>query len=455
MAVLVTFIGLVGYRLLAAVNTTVDGNRVSVLAQLGHIVANRDAQLNGESDDRINLLLLGIGGPGHEGPLLTDTIIVASLKPSSGQVALISIPRDLAVDIPRYGVRKLNNANAFGQDMQYPGGGELLTADIVARVTGLTIHYFGRIDFSGFTKIVDDLGSITLTVERSFVDREYPTEDFGYQTIAFTADSQTMDGATALKFVRSRHGNNGEGSDFARSRRQQLVLQALQDKIFSLGTIVNPVRIGNVLSSLGTHTRTNMEVWQLLRLAKLLRNVNAAAVTSHVIDSSPGGLLNVATGIDGAFLLVPKDPSFAAVQAFTANIFSLTNYTEENARVVIRDASGRSGTAKTIAANLLSLGFPNVTIETNQTTARAATSQLIDYTNGGKPYTVHGLSSYLGMAVTSVGSPLLNPGLVPTLLNDNSNRSETTLPAAPEADVLLIIGSDYRQIQTAKRATSS
>ncbi|MBI4090255.1 MAG: LCP family protein [Candidatus Kerfeldbacteria bacterium] len=456
-AVVMLFVGLVGYRLLAAVNTSPDGNRrVSVFEQLGHIVSKRDAQLNGEADDRINILLLGIGGPGHEGPLLTDTIIVASLKPSTKQVALISVPRDLAVDIPRYGVRKINNANAFGQDMDYPGGGEQLTSDLVARVTGLPIHYFGRIDFSGFIKIVDDLGGMNLTVARSFVDREYPTADFGYQTIAFTAGPQTMDGDAALKFVRSRHGNNGEGSDFARSARQQLVLQALQEKIFSLGTIVNPVRIGNVLSSLGTHTRTNMEVWELLRLAKLVREVDRTAITSHVIDSSPNGLLKVATGLDGAFLLVPKDSGFAAVQAFANNIFSLARYAEENARIVVRDASGRSGTGKAIVANLESLGFPIIAVETGRAPERTAVSWLVDYTNGGKPYTLRGLSSYLGLAATTPGSTLLNPGMVPALLNGNRNSSQATLPEpADQADILLVIGADYLQAQTAKRTTSS
>ncbi|MBI4426809.1 MAG: LCP family protein [Candidatus Kerfeldbacteria bacterium] len=455
--VLLVFIGLVGYRLLAAVNTTVDGNRrVSVLEQLGHIVAKRDAQLKGEGEDRINVLLLGIGGPGHEGPLLTDTIIVASFKPSSGQVTLISIPRDLAVEIPRYGIRKINNANAFGQELSYPGGGEQLTADIVARVTGLTMHYFGRIDFAGFTKIVDDLGGVTLTVERNFADREYPTEDFGYQTISFRAGQQMMDGDTALKFVRSRHGSNGEGSDFARSRRQQLVLQALREEIFSLGTIINPVRIGNILSSLGIHTRTNMEIWELLRLAKLLRESPTNSVTSHVIDSSPNGLLNVATGQDGAFLLVPRDGTFAAVRAFCANIFVVARYREEQARILVRDGSGRNGTAKTVATNLTSLGFSNVTVDQHRSNERMANSQLIDYTNGRKPYTLSGLASYLGLAGTGTGSPLLNPGLVPTILNGNDNVNRAVLPAQPpDTDILFVIGTDYQPALTAKRTSST
>ena len=118
--VIIGFIGLVGYRLVAAVNTTTNDNKkVSVLTQIGNLVGNRDALLKGEAEDRVNILLLGIGGEGHEGALLTDTIILASVQPSTGKVSMLSIPRDLAVELPQYGIRKINNANAFGKQLDY------------------------------------------------------------------------------------------------------------------------------------------------------------------------------------------------------------------------------------------------------------------------------------------------------------------------------------------------
>ena len=446
--IVIVFIGLVGYRILAAINTTVEGNkRVSVLTQLGHIVSNRDAQLKGEADDRVNILLLGIGGEGHDGPLLTDTIMLASVKPSTNQVVLLSIPRDLAVEIPRYGIRKINNANAFGKELGYPGGGEQLAADVVAKTIDQPVHYYARLDFAGFKDIIDSLGGITVNVEHSFTDAEYPTANYGYQTIRFKAGEQHMDGETALKFVRSRHGNNGEGSDFARSRRQQLVLEAVRDKTLSLGTLMNPIKIGNVLSSLGTHTRTNLEVWEILRLGKMVSNTTKDTIISKVLDSSPTGLLKNATGIDGAFLLLPNDGDFRAVKAYARDIFIAPHFATEAAKIVIRDESGHSGTAKTVSTSLESLGFLLPTIDQTGKPNADSITAIIDYTNGAKPNSLKGLEGYLG--VTAVPSLALDSiSSVPTYevpSNTNSGTQAVTQPA----DFLIIIGKDFITASTA------
>lgn len=458
-ALMLSITALLGYRLIAAVNTTVEGNRrVSVLTQLRHLVAHRDADLKGESRDRINILLLGIGGAGHEGPLLADTIIVASIKPSTGQIALLSIPRDLAVEIPRYGIRKINNANAFGTEINYPGGGEQLSADIVSTITGEPLHYFGKIDFSGFKKIVDDLGGLAVTVERSFVDREYPTNNFGYQTIGFESGTQTMDGATALRFVRSRHGSNGEGSDFARSRRQQLILEAMRDKAYSLGTILNPVKIGNVLSSLSSHTRTNLEVWELLRLARIVRESGNHNVITRVLESGPNDPLKVATGLDGAFLLLPRDGTFNEVKAIVRNMFIQDKIVEERARIVIADSSGRLGTGKSLAASLVALGYRQPLILPSQGREITDHTLIIDYTGGSKLSTVQGLESYMHASSVSNAPPLLNPRHLPDILNGNRNLNQPlSLPPQPSgADILINLGKDYvRQQEASSRYFNS
>ncbi|MBI4092970.1 MAG: LCP family protein [Candidatus Kerfeldbacteria bacterium] len=452
--VVIGFIGLVGYRLLSAVNTTSNGNkRLSVFAQLGHLVRNRDAQLRGEAPDRVNVLLLGIGGEGHEGPLLTDTIILASLKPSTGQVALLSIPRDLAVAIPKYGIRKINNANALGKELKYPGGGEQLASELVANVTGQPIHYFGQIDFAGFMNIVDDLGGIEVNVEQPFTDREYPTPNFGYQTIRFDAGRQPMDGATALKFVRSRHGSNGEGSDFARSRRQQLVLEAIGDKIFSFGTFLNPVKVGNVLGSLGSHTGTNMEVWELLRLARLSRKGTPSIIT-RVLDSGPTGALKNVTGADGAFLLQPKDETFADIRIIARDIFIEPQYVMENAKITIANTTSRLSSSKTLAATLESLGYPKASVFELSKFEAAEPIRLVDYSGGRKPYTVAGLEDFFGVKSLTTASPLLDPAfLANTSIGVNSSVSD--LPdQPPDTDILIVVGPDYLDKQLAKKQTS-
>lgn len=446
--VIIVFISLIGYRILAAVNTAGNGNKkISVFAQLGHLVSNRDAQLRGEADDRVNILLLGIGGEGHDGPLLTDTIMVASIKPSSRQVALLSIPRDLAVEIPRYGVRKINSANAYGKDLNYPGGGEQLASDIASKTLDIPIHYYARIDFAGFKEVVDALGGITVNVAQSFTDQEYPTANFGYQTIKFAAGSQHMNGDTALKFVRSRHGTNGEGSDFARSRRQQLVLEALRDKALSLGTIINPVKIGNVLGSLGSHTRTNLEVWEMLRLGRIASNVAKGDIMTNVLDSSvPNGFLKNITGLDGAFLLMPRDGTFRAVQTFAKNLFLMQKVKGDDPRVVIRDESGRSGTAKAVASSLESLGFPTPTVDTtSRANARSVTS-VLDFTNGQKANALKILQDYLGVSAVPPNTLDSAAGLPMYLREANVNGKTSSTPES--ADFIVTIGKDFLLIKT-------
>lgn len=439
---LVVFAGALGYRILAAVNTTTNGNqRVSVLTQLGHLVANRDAQLKGEAQDRVNILLLGIGGAGHEGPLLTDTIILASVKPSTGSVSLLSIPRDLAVEIPPYGIRKINNANAFGKQLDYPGGGEQLVVDVVSRVMNQPIQYFARIDFSGFKEIVDNLGGINITVEKSFSDYEYPTNDFGYQTVTFKAGEQKMNGDTALKFVRSRHGNNGEGSDFARSRRQQLVLEAIRGKAFSLGTIINPVKIGSTLSSLGNHTRTNLEVWELLRLARLVKDATGSNLVSRVLDSSPTGPLKNTTGLDGAFLLEPKIgfQDFRAVKLIAQNVFDTDTIATEAATILIIDQTGKSGSGRLAAEILESAGYPEPSVQVNRDDQALATTAVIDDGSGRRPVTLRTLRTFFGLTQAAG----LDPFDLQTFLGNLNRNVPTNANVDATANIIILLGQDF------------
>jgi len=314
-----------------------DGEKISVFQQIGNLLSKQGEKLKGEENNRVNILLMGMGGYGHQGSLLTDTIILASFKPSTKQIALLSIPRDLAVEYPGdYYWRKINNSLAFGRDMDYPGGGEALAGDLVKQVTGQKIHYYGLIDFTGFEQIIDGLGGVKINVETSFNDYSYPTSDYGYQTISFSAGEQLMDGETALKFVRSRHGTNGEGSDFARAERQQKVIIALKNKITSFSTLISPKKIAEILNTLGSHTKTDMEIWEMLRLYKLTQSTKAENFNSIVLDNAADGLLKTETGINGAYILVPKADNFSQIHEFCENIFQKKESPEENPKVSIK-----------------------------------------------------------------------------------------------------------------------
>jgi len=132
-----------------------------LLGKIKHLVFQKQVALEGDHDDRTNILVLGQGGPGHDGPFLTDTIIIASIKPSTGQIGFISIPRDLAVNIPGQGVRKINHANAFGE-AQKNNLGPALAASVIHDTFNIDIHYYIRVDFKAFEEIIDDDNGIPL-----------------------------------------------------------------------------------------------------------------------------------------------------------------------------------------------------------------------------------------------------------------------------------------------------
>lgn len=290
------------------------------LAKLTHFIFRRDTKLEGVKDDRLNILLLGMGGPGHDGPYLTDTMMIVSVKPSTQQIAMISIPRDLAVEIPGRGWYKINHANAFGE-LKSPGDGAALAADVVAKTFNLDIHYYARVDFQAFADLVDAVGGITVLVERPFTDSGYPAASDLYQTITFQAGEQTMNGRRALQFARSRHGNNGEGSDFARTRRQQKVLLALKEKIVSFHILTNPVRLNQIIKTLDTHLTTNLTFGDILNFIQLSRELHTDNIISLTLDISETGLLRQGTGNNGAYILEPKMGNFDDIRRAVQYIF--------------------------------------------------------------------------------------------------------------------------------------
>ncbi|MBU2542649.1 LCP family protein [Patescibacteria group bacterium] len=284
------------------------------------LVLNRTSKLEGEKDDRINILFMGMGGEGHDGPFLTDTIMIVSIRPSTGQVAMISIPRDLAVKIPDHGWYKINHASAFGEAEKRNTGGEL-AKNVVEETFDIDIHYYGRVDFIAFLEIINEVGGITVNVERSFTDEMYPAPKSEFQIVNFQKGDQTMDGETALKFARSRHGNNGEGSDFARAKRQQKIILALKEKLFSFSTLINPVKINNVLNSLKTHITTNLQFSELMSFLRLMKDLNTKSIITVVLDDSPDNFLKNSFSPEGSFILESKTGNFDDINNMIKNIF--------------------------------------------------------------------------------------------------------------------------------------
>ncbi|MBT3539236.1 LCP family protein [Candidatus Parcubacteria bacterium] len=288
--------------------------------KLTYLVFHKETKLEGQRNDRINILILGMGGLGHDGPYLTDTIMIASVRPSDNDVALVSIPRDLGVKIKDYGTRKINHANHFGE-MEKENWGAAFATEVISETFDIDIPYYIRVDFQAFEDIIDEVGGVRVNVDRTFTDYMYPAPNDRYQTISFETGPQTMNGSTALKFVRSRHGGSGEGSDFARAARQQKVILALKEKVLSFGTLTNPVRIKKVIDALERHMTTNMEFDEILELVRVVRNLDTEKITTLVLDNGVNGYLVNSTGANGAFLLFPRTGNYNEINSAIKNVF--------------------------------------------------------------------------------------------------------------------------------------
>lgn len=216
--------------------------------------------------DQVNVLLIGVGGDAHVGggKELGDSLILASFKPSTKQVAVISVPRDLYVRIGRYGKHRLNRAHMIGNQTGYPGGGPALTMATVGEIFGQPVHAFVRLDFAAFKRIIDDLGGIDLYVQRGFYD--YLFRD------RFDPGWQHMNGERALRFARYRYAIGPEGDNYARELRQQQVIDAVRAKLQQR----NPgdvIRLIQMLKTLSDHTDTNLTTPQMVWFYRTFREV--------------------------------------------------------------------------------------------------------------------------------------------------------------------------------------
>lgn len=435
-------------RALSAITTN---THEGFLSQLRGFTNPPEKPLRGEANDRINVVILGVGGEGHAGSQLADTIIIASYQPSTGRAGLFSIPRDLVVEIPGYGYRKINHVNSFGEDQGPPGNGAEFTRTVLEKMLAAPLQYSVRVDFDGFSSLIDDVGGVQIDVERSFVDYEFPTDDFGYQTVRFQAGTQRMSGATALTYARSRHGNNAEGSDFARSKRQQKVLIALKERVLSVGTLLNPARIADVLTTLGEHVRTNFEPWEMMKFTRLGRDIDTTQIVTRVLDTSPDGLLVNSVGLDGAYILEPRAKNYSEIQGAFRNLLEAS--TEETATVELQNGTLIAGLAATTASRIATERVEVVRVR-NAKNRTTATTVIYDLTGGKKPEALAAMKAALGAEVVTF---LPDAGANIRSLNINDIGSSLTngetlrLLQADETllgtDFVIVLGSDQLPVR--------
>lgn len=265
--------------------------------------------------DRLNVLLLGIRGiDDPNGGLLTDTIMVVSIKPKTGEIALISIPRDLYINMPVNNQNsKINEAYETGAKNGDWKSGLEYSKKTVSDVAGLKMHYAASIDFEAFREIINILGGITITLDKPFSEKN----QFEEGTIDLPAGKQIIDGDTALLFVRARFSS----SDFDRAKRQQQVLLAIKEKAFGLGVLSNPMKIISLLNSIGNHIRTDAELWEIQEMAVLTKKIELSNVKRKVFSTEKDGLLYASRDANGSYILLPEGGNFDKIWEACGNIF--------------------------------------------------------------------------------------------------------------------------------------
>ena len=321
---------------------------------LFHLFFDKGVNLK-QTDNKVNILLLGIGGGNHDGPNLTDTIILANLNPKDNKVTLISIPRDLWMPDLIGSVKKINGAYADGEFVK-KGGGLPLAEAAVSKITGQSIDYGVRIDFSGFVKAVDVVGGLDINIDNTFDDYQYPidgkeadscgnsdlqiqsyasdsadqlVQDFPcrYEHIHFNKGLTHMDGKTALEYVRSRHASQEiESSDFARSKRQEKVINAFKNKILSAQTLINPSKVISLYNILSGSIDTDIKQSEFDDFIRLGEKMRGAKIQSAILDmgddktNRPGLLVNPESSAqyDYAWVLIPRAGSgnFTEIQKY-------------------------------------------------------------------------------------------------------------------------------------------
>lgn len=337
------------------------------------VFSKSSQEIKGQSEGRTNILLLGMGGANHAGGTLSDTIMVVSIDWQTKKMAMISLPRDLWVKIPGNGSAKINAAYSYGeQNKNATGGGGEVSSKVVGEVLGIPVHYFVRIDFDGFKKIVDTLGGVDIVNEKDLYDSEYPAENMiDYAPFKLSAGPQHLNGDIALKYSRCRHGNCGD--DFGRSGRQMEVIKAIKDKMMTLDILANPKKLTDLMGIIGDHLRTNLSAGEIKGLMDAQKGLDTQNIISKVLDTSADGPLTSPPQDGRGSIIVPKkgESNYTDLQSIAKNIFvqATTDSTKSptevqgattsktNYKIEVLNASNKSGVATIISNDLKKQGY--------------------------------------------------------------------------------------------------
>lgn len=396
-------------------------------------------QLKGEGDGRVNVLLLGVGGAGHDGPDLTDTMLLVSIDPVNNKAALLSIPRDLWVKMPNNFISNYQKINAAYESGKYyylrredPSNsnqnavkaGFSAADQVVSNVLGVKVDYNGLVDFKAFQEGVDIVGGISLNVPTELYDPTIAWENHWNPVIA-KAGLQTMNGNQALLYVRSRETS----SDFARSQRQRAVLVSLKDKALSLGILSNPFKISQLLSTFGNNVSTDISLSDAEAFYGISQKIGNSDIQSIGLADPPNNYVTTANQ-GGISVVEPRAGIFdySAIQTYIRSVLVDGYILKENAKIAVLNGTNNAGLGASTAATLKSYGY-NVVSVGNTPSSTYQQTVVVDLTGGKDSYTAHYLEQrFKAKAVNSLPDPAIQAGganFVIIVGNDEAGNSQT------------------------------
>lgn len=364
--------------------------------------------LKGEGDGRINVLLMGRGGEGHDGADLTDTILLGSFDPVGKRVAMASIPRDMWVTTSG-GSSKINAifANAKSKSLNRGSDKKKAEADAVKvvqeevkEIFGVPVHYYAMVDFAAFQQAVDAVGGVdvNITSETAVTERLWNPATRKNYYLNVTPGKQHFDGLKALFYTRSRH--TSPRGDFDRAERQRVFLQALAQKVLSAKTFTNPVKVSQLLDAFGDHVATDMSINDAMRLQQLARGVGG---NFESIDlASPDKSLVRTDMIAGQSVVVPVAGigDYSEIHMLMRTKLRDGYLAKENAVVSVLNGTQIAGLAGQKAEELRSYGY-NIGTVADAPTQNYQDTVIVDLTKGKKRYTKNYLQKRFDVKATA------------------------------------------------------
>ena len=319
--------------------------------------------LKTDENGRTNILAFGTSGYNmdgeegngtHDGAQLTDSIMVISLDQETGDLAMLSLPRDLKASPTCTATGKINEVywcNNMNNDNEQAGAEALM--EEVSRILGIDFQYYAHLNWGALVQIVNTLGGINVTLDEDIAD-------YGWTNAVFEAGKEyTIDGEQALGLARARHGT--ASGDFTRGASQQKILIGIKDKIFENGLAITDII--NLAGTLGDNLRTNFSLDEMRTLAHLMSDFDFDSAR-QVSLIEPEMLMTTGT-INGISYVLPAGGAnyYTRIQNYVAKMFSSNPRDYEDYSILVLNATKTPGLATAEKNNLEEDKYQNIYID--------------------------------------------------------------------------------------------